>query len=796
MRPSILLTLILAAVAAGRCAAQAPASPISYQKPPRAIQEVLDAPPPPGVLLAPGGDRALLVGLERYPALRELAQPMLRLAGARFNPANRAPHLPVRLRTLALMDLPQGRRREVPLPPGRTFGVPQWAPDGRAFALTGITSRAVELWLGDTTGGRLRHVPGLRLNACFGNPLTWMPGSRALLCETVPAGQARPPRRPEVPAGPGIQEFQGGRPEPVRTLPDLLKDALDEALYTHYAASQLVTVDLAKGTIIPLGRPAVFADLQVSPDGRAILAGLIHPPYSRLVGEENFPRRSEVWDRAGRKLAVVADLPLAEGIPIDGVRTGPRRIQWIPAQDASLAWVEALDGGDPKAAVPYRDVLKVLAPPYRGEARAVFRTQHRLAGLEWFPADGRVLAREYERERRRVRTWLVDLDRSGAERLVWDLSVQDRYQDPGQVVQRTLPGGQRAVLVENGRAFLLGAGATPQGDRPFLDLLDLDTLRATRRFQGAGPGLETPLAPLPGGRVLLRKESPTQPPNLVLREADGSARALTDDPDPAPALRRVHKELVRYRRPDGVELSFTLYLPPGHQQGQRHPALLWAYPLEYTDAGVAGQVSGSPERFTVLTGPSPVFMALLGYAVLMDATMPVVGDPRTVNDTYLEQVAASAQAALAKADELGVIDPARVAVGGHSYGAFMAANLLAHTTLFKAGIARSGAYNRTLTPFGFQDESRTLWEAPETYLKVSPFMEADRFHAPILLIHGEADDNPGTFPIQSERLYHALKGNGLPARYVTLPLEAHAYQARESVEHTLWEMARWLDRHL
>jgi dipeptidyl aminopeptidase/acylaminoacyl peptidase len=522
----------------------------------------------------------------------------------------------------------------------------------------------------------------------------------------------------------------------------------------------------------------------------------VHPPYSYLVGEDLFPRRYELWDRAGTCLRTLVDLPLAEGIPIEGVRAGPRRIQWIPAQGAALAWGEALDGGDPKVRAPHRDVLKVLSPPYGRGPREVFRTEHRMTGLEWFPAGPRVMVREYEREPRRARTWLVDLGAPEDARLVWDLSVQDRYGDPGQLVQRTLPSGQQAVLVEGNTAFLLGAGATPQGDHPFLDLLDLDTLAATRRFQAQGPGLETPLAPLPGGRILTRREGPAEPPNLFLREPDGSGRALTAYRDPAPVLRRIRKQLVQYQRPDGVALSFTLYLPPGYREGSRLPALLWAYPMEYTDAGVAGQVSGSPERFTVLAGPSPVFMALLGYAVLMDATMPVVGDPKTVNDTYLEQVVASAWAAVAKADAMGVIDPARVAVGGHSYGAFMAANLLAHTTLFKAGIARSGAYNRTLTPFGFQSESRTLWEAPDTYLKVSPFLAADHFHAPILLIHGEADDNPGTFPLQSERLFHALKGNGLPARYVVLPLEAHAYQARESVEHTLWEMATWLDRHL
>jgi dipeptidyl aminopeptidase/acylaminoacyl peptidase len=789
MGSPLLLLPLLALVGAGP-------APAGYQRPPAVIRAVLDAAPPPAVLLAPGGERALLAEVERYPALDDLARPVMRLAGARFNPVNRAPHLPLRLRSLALLALPGGRTRSVPLPGDRAFGLPQWAPDGRAFAIQAVTARSVELWLGEAATGRVRRVPNLRLNAAFGNPVAWMPGSRALLCETVPARPGPAPRAPDRPTGPRVQEAGGDRPEPTRTYADLLQDPLDEARYTYYATAQLAVVDRAGGKAAPLGRPGVFADAQVAPDGSAVLVGLVHPPYSYLVPAEYFPRRWEVWDRAGRSLRTLADQGLAEGIPIEGVRTGPRRIQWLPAQGATLAWVEALDGGDPRTPAEHRDALMELAAPFQGEPREVHRTEHRLVGLDGFPADGRLLVREYQRDRRRLRTWLLDPDGPEAVRLVWDLNVQDRYQDPGTPLTRLLPNGQRALWLEDGQLLLAGPGATPEGDRPFLDLLALDTLRSTRRFQSAGPGLETPLAPLPGGCLLTRRESPSDPPNLYLRDPDGTVQVLTTYADPAPELRRVRKQLVTCQRADGVALSFTLYLPPGHRDGDRLPALLWAYPQEFTDSGVAGQVNGSSQRFTQVYGASPVLLALAGYAVLMDATMPVVGPPRTANDTYLEQVAAAAEAAIRKADAMGVVDPARVAVGGHSYGAFMTANLLAHTTLFKAGIARSGAYNRTLTPFGFQNEARTLWEAPETYLKVSPFLAADRFTAPILLIHGEADENSGTFPLQSERLFQALKGNGKPVRYVTLPLEGHAYQARESVEHVLWEMIRWLDENL
>jgi dipeptidyl aminopeptidase/acylaminoacyl peptidase len=187
-------------------------------------------------------------------------------------------------------------------------------------------------------------------------------------------------------------------------------------------------------------------------------------------------------------------------------------------------------------------------------------------------------------------------------------------------------------------------------------------------------------------------------------------------------------------------------------------------------------------------------MLTQGYAIFDGPTMPIVGKGETANDTYVEQLVTSAQAAVDKAVEMGIADRDRIGVGGHSYGAFMTANLLAHSEIFRAGVARSGAYNRTLTPFGFQNERRTFWEVPQVYSRMSPFFYADKINEPILLIHGEMDDNSGTFPIQSERLFMALKGHGATVRYVTLPYEAHGYLARESVLDTAAEMLNWLDK--
>jgi dipeptidyl aminopeptidase/acylaminoacyl peptidase len=458
-----------------------------------------------------------------------------------------------------------------------------------------------------------------------------------------------------------------------------------------------------------------------------------------------------------------------------------------------------LDEGDPKAKVPHRDRILQFRSPFIGSPQEIARTEFRFSGLTWSEKSGTALLSESDRPTRRTRTWLLSVDSSADPRKIWDRNSQDRYSHPGTPVTWLTPGGQRVLLQNGDTILLMGDGASPEGDRPFLDEFNLGTLQPRRLFQCARKTYEGVLGLLDrdATKFLTRYETPAEPPNVLVRSKDGSERrALTQFVNPTPQLRDIRKELVRYKRADGIDLSFTLYLPPGYKKGERLPTVVWAYPLEYTDPAVAGQVSGSPYRYTSMSGTSHLFFLTQGYAVLDGATMPVLGDSETVNNTYIEQIVASARAAIEKAAEMGVTDPGRVGVGGHSYGAFMTANLLSHCDFFRAGIARSGAYNRTLTPFGFQAERRTLWEAPEVYLKMSPFLYAHKIDEPILLIHGEADNNSGTFPIQSERYYHALKGNGKTVRYVTLPLESHGYAARESIEHTLYEMISWFDRHV
>jgi len=771
-----------------------------YRKPPQAILDVLQSPAPPQPSLSPDRRFLLLAQPVRYPSIADLARPMLRLAGRRIDPSNNGPHRPGYYTALDLQPLPAPDSSRLPalrklkLPPGAHIGPPVWSPDGRRFAFLRYRETTIELWVGEAAAGDPRPLLA-GVNAALGEPFAWLPDQRSLLVETVPSGRGAPPKPPAAPAGPNIQETSGNT-APVRTFQDLLQNAHDEALFDYYATSQLTVINVETGRASAWGPPGIFRAFRPSPDGEYLFVARLRRPYSRLHPLEYFPAELEIWDRQGRRVRTIASLPVAE-VPIDGVPVGPRLVTWKPTEPATLFWAEALDEGNPKKKVPHRDRLLALRAPFTSEPTEAARIEQRLTSIDWFEKEDVAWLTDYDRDRRWLRTFT--LEPGGAPQVVFSRNLRDRYRDPGAPVRRVLPNGHRAIWQHDGAIFLSGAGATREGDRPFLDRFSWRERKTERLFRSGETSYEYAAALLSedGRRFLTSYETPTEPPNLYVRTAgDAARRAVTAFPDPTPQIRGITKQRVLYERHDGVQLSFTLYLPPGYQAGTRLPTVVWAYPREFSDAGTAGQVSGSTQRFTTLAGTSHLFFALAGYAVLDDAAMPVIGDPETVNNTYVEQIVAGARAAVEKAAAMGVTDPQRVGVGGHSYGAFMTANLLAHSDLFRAGIARSGAHNRTLTPFGFQSEPRTLWEAPEVYLRMSPLMAAHKIKEPLLLIHGEADNNPGTFPMQSERMYQALRGNGGTARLVMLPYESHGYVAFESVAHTLAEMIEWFDRHV
>ena len=774
-----------------------------YLTPPQVVVDILDAPGLPQLSVSPDRSRVLFIERANMPSIADLAEPMLRLGGTRINPKYFGPHGGARTTGLVLRDLASGQETRVQVPETASLGNIGWSPDGKRLAFTNTTSDGIYLWVADPSTGSARQVTNKRLNATgsfgFGGApvCSWMPDNRRMLCRFVPDNlPAQPPAAPEVPRGPIIQE-SSGRTAPTRTYQDLLKDPHDEALFEYYFTKQLALVDVTTGDVTAIGDPAIFTTTSVSPNGAYILVARVHKPFSYQVPYTNFPRVTEVWDMTGKVVHTVAEYPLDDDRAPGWVTTLPRQIEWRATSPATLVWAEALDGGDPRSAAEYRDRVLMLPAPFTGSPVEIARTQQRFSNIEWLE-DGRALISDYDRSRRWRRTWVMNPDKPRqAWQLLWDLSTEDAYRNPGNPEMRS-DRVHDVVLQRGDYIYLKGNGASPQGDRPFLDRYNLRTRKSERLWQTDDTHYEFVQAILDDDarRIITRRESVNEPPNYFLRDVrSGRITQLSNYRDPAPQLAGVKKQLVKYQRADGVPLSATLYLPPDYKPGTRLPVVMWAYPTEFADAGAAGQVRGSPNRFTTITGASHLFFLTQGYAVFDNPSIPIIGGD-TANNTYVQQLVASAQAAVDKVVEMGVGDRHRIGVGGHSYGAFMTANLLAHTDLFRAGIARSGAYNRTLTPFGFQNEERTFWQAPEVYAAMSPFNYAHKIKEPILLIHGEADNNSGTFPIQSERMYAALKGHGATVRYVVLPHESHGYAARESILHTLAEMLNWFDKYV
>ncbi len=799
LRSFALLSVLILGAAAGLVAQS---SRSTYLLPPKVVVDILDAAPTPGVIVSPDRKTIALTHRRSMLTIAELSQPIERIAGSRINPRTNGTQqrggstFGITLKTIAT-----GAERKVAVPPNANISAVSFAADGSRLAFLNTTDSAMELWVADTATGQSKPLTvGARLNGTLGAPCSWLEDSVTLLCGFVPAGRGPAPAAPRVPTGPNVQENEGTA-APVWTAQDLLKTEHDEALLDHYFASQLAFVDAATGGRTPIGKPGLYFNADLSPSDEHLIVWRIKRPYSRLVALYGFPASYEVWTRKGEIVKTLADKPSTENVPINGVAKGPRGFTWRRDQPATIVWSEALDEGDLRNKVPFRDKVMTLAAPFTAAPAELAKTEWRYGGLS-VTEKGVMLLSESDRETRRTRTWILE---PGAQpRKLWERRQQDAYGNPGfPLMARRLGGakpGPAGVILQNGDdIYLTGQGASPEGDRPFLDRLNLKTLKTERLFRAGEKTLESIVAPLDNEMrtVLTLFQTPADPPNYFVRDvAAGARKAVTTFVDPAPQFAGVERQFVTYKRKDGVDLTATLYLPPGYKKGERLPVVMWAYPTEYTDPADASQVTGSPYRFTRPGGSSHLFLLTQGYAIFDDPKMPIIGPGETANDTYVQQLVASAQAAVDKVVEMGIGDRDRIGVGGHSYGAFMTANLLAHSDLFRAGIARSGAYNRTLTPFGFQAERRTFWEVPDIYGRMSPFFHANKINEPILLIHGEMDDNSGTFPVQSERLYMALKGHGAHVRYVTLPFEAHGYAARESVLHTLAEMINWMDKYV
>lgn len=776
---------------------------VAFRTPPEEIRRLVDAPLPPAVLVDPAGTRLVLLDQPGYKSLAELAEPELRLAGLRVNPKN---HNRARLNVttgISVHEVASGKRAPVEgLPASPRIQWNRFSPKGTFFSFVQCDADGLSLWVVDLARAKALRLTPPSVSAVLDFPYQWLPDESGLLVHFRPTPD--PWTAPaELPAGP-VVKVATGRKAPARTFQDLLKSASDEKTFAFYATTEVrrVALDGSNAVVLP---PAIRRSVRPSPDGRWVLATTVVPPFSYRFPVQRFAYRVDVLDAAGKLAASLVEKPVQDAIPVafDATEAGRRAFEWRDDAPATVLFAEAEDGGDPANDVPFRDRLFLLDAPFDGAPRPFAKTRNRYQGAAWGEGGVAVLS-DFRWKDRNTKTYLARADAGDVEpKVLFDLSSENLYALPGDFV--TVPDGRGRPLLarsrDGKRLFLAGEGYSPDGNRPFLDAYELATGKTTRLWRADGKETYERIVRVldaERGVLLTRVEGSKQFPNYLLRNVKAriAPRPVTLFENPFKALEAVATRKVRYERADGVDLAGDLHLPPGYdpKRDGRLPLLLEAYPTEYKDKAAAGMVDSSPHAFVRPYWGSPVFWALRGYAVLENAQFPIVGEgDKEPNDTFVQQLVSNAKAAIDALEKEGVVDPRRCAVTGHSYGAFMTANLLAHSDLFAAGIARSGAYNRSLTPFGFQAEERTYWQARDVYSRVSPFDHADRVNEPLLLIHGEADNNPGTFTLQSERLFEAIQGLGGRARLVLLPHESHGYAARENILHMLWETDTWLE---
>jgi dipeptidyl aminopeptidase/acylaminoacyl peptidase len=774
-----------------------------YKTPPKDITDMLLAKPTPGVSIDDKGEWMLFTETNSYRSVEELARPELRIAGLRIDPNNFAPSRQNFISNIYLKDISTGKEHKIIGLPSPLFASAfSWSPNGKKIGFLHTTAARVDLYVVDITTKKATRINKTALNSITGG-FIWI-GDNSVLYRGVNKPLAAAPKKPAAPTGPTVQENYG-KASPRPTYQDMIRSPYDEKLFEFYASSQLIRN--TGGMETRIGQPAIYGNASLSPDKNYLLLRKLNRPFSYLVPANGFPSSMFITDLNGKLVKHLADLISTETAPSgnDNILDQPRSYEWRDDEPATVTWSKPLDGGLIKNQQEYRDAVYALSAPFTGEPRELFKTKMRYRGTQWGHDQLAIVTEGLTGKQ------LVQMDRynpvtGDLEKLVLR-NTTDAYANPGTPVTKKNQFGRDVLLtLDNGNKILLNnvTGSSPKGDLPFLASFDIHAKKADTLWRSPEGSFETVVRVVdPVNLVIITKrESEKDMPNywlknLRLRIAD---RPLTTFSNPYPQLEGVSKEKIKYKRADGIDLTGDLYLPKGYDAKRDGPlpVILWAYPAEFNSAADAAQIRGSEHKFTLLNWGSPVYYVTQGYAVLNNAEMPIVAldSVRKPNDNFVDQLRMNAEAAIRHLSALGVGDSNRVAVGGHSYGAFMTANLLAHTKLFRAGIARSGAYNRSLTPFGFQNEDRTFWQAPELYNEMSPFNHADKIKTPLLLIHGEMDNNTGTYPIQSERMFNAVKGHGGTVKFVSLPYESHGYAGRENILHTLAEQFEWLEKYV
>lgn len=772
-----------------------------YQQPPAELADLVNLTPDPLLVFGPHEHWLLVADRDSYPPIELLRQQELKLAGVRLNPDAFTPHAISGFSNPRFRHIETGEERPIAgLPTEARIRNLRWSPTGDRLACCLLTPVGLQLWLIDYATAQAQAItpPDIN-NSLGGSPYDFFGNNRIIV-------KRRPPnlgQRPSEPfAGPVVQDTTG-QEAANRTYTNLLQSPYDEELFRYYGTVQLYAIDLDSLSAVPWAEPGIITGVTDSPNLEYFLVTYVEEPFSYRVPYQKFADRLVILDVDGKHLRTVAKRPVSDNLPpaMGAVVKDERRFTWRSDHPAQLYWTVALDGGDPREEVEYREQIYYLEAPFTGEPIESIKLEMRYGALYWCTGDlALVIDWRWKDRKQVIRRWYPDHPERGTE-VIFDLNWEDKYNDPGSFMSTTLPNDHTVLLTRNGGKTLVlsGSGHAEEGQKPFLAEYDLESGEIRRIWESQDPYFERAIMfrdEFPDWFVISR-ESTKERPNFFLRHfGTGEEKQLTDFAHPYPKLRDANFEILKYEREDGVKLSGELHTPAGFTSGkdQPLPILMWAYPREYKDAEAAGQTLVSPNQFTHISPMGPLAWIARGFAVFDDFAMPIIGEgDQEPNETFVEQVQMNAKAAVEKLVEMGVADSQRIYVGGHSYGAFMTAHLLAHTDLFAGGIARSGAYNRTLTPFGFQSEERTFWQANEVYMELSPFLHADKIDAPLLLIHGKDDSNSGTYPMQSRRFFEALNGLGKTARLVILPHEDHGYSAKESILHMMYEMDRWME---
>ncbi|RMB59170.1 S9 family peptidase [Dokdonia sinensis] len=777
---------------------------LDYQKPPKEILDLVDVPRTPTVVMNTEGNKMLLLYRDSYKDIATLSEEELRLGGLRINPKTNIGSRTTYYNNVKIKGLDGAPMQVKGLPANPKLANFSWSPDESKMALTNTVSNGVEVWVLDVATAQVSKISEPKVNANMGNPIRWFKDGNALLVRMIPLSRKELINTAAaVPTGPTISVSDGAKAQN-RTYQDLLQNPNDVFNFEQLATSALVKIDM-QGKTTPFMDAAMYSGISDSPDGKYWMITTIEKPFSYIVPYRRFPQVSVIYDTDGKMIKEVNNVPLIEELPkgFMAARKGKRSMQWRDDKPATLVWAEVLDSGDPEIDVAFRDQVWMQEAPFAQAPQKVLKTINRFSGIEWGD-DNTAIAYDYWWNTRNTKQYLFNpSDGSNEGKVIVDRNYQDVYSDPGDFMSQENEFGRNVLTLVKGKAYRMGDGYTDKGQFPFIDEVNLKTQQTKRLYESKYTDKLENLQEaidMKKGEILVRIESPTEYPNYYVRNIkNGKLKQITAFDNPFASIQDVHKEVITYKRDDGLELTGTLYLPVGYDKvkKEKKPMILWAYPREFKDKNSASQSTANPNEFTYPYYGSMLYWVTRGYVVLDDASFPIVGEgDEEPNDSFRKQLVANGKAAIDAVDELGYIDRNRVGVGGHSYGAFMTANLLSHSDLFAAGIARSGAYNRTLTPFGFQSEERSYWEAPDVYNTMSPFMHADKMKTPLLLVHGIADNNSGTYPLQSERYFNALKGLGATARLVMLPKESHGYAAKESILHMLWEQDQWLEKYV